>query len=453
MILHCDTHSHLSGVLVSLCVVLLVPLLAGCSGQSDGSSGGRAERLVPAVEAVQARTGSLPLTERLSGVVRARNQVELYPQVSAEIVAVNAQNGEQVEAGQALVHLRDTELREQLKQAQANYQIARAQAKQAEAEYQRLQTELKRSASLSDKELISPTEFETIQTQAIAAEAAAELARARVDQAQATVDERREALSRTVVRAPVDGTVGNRNAEIGMLAGPNTRIFTLGQLDSVRVEVVLTDRMLSYIEEGQRSEVGSGNLSLGTVEGPVARISPFLHPIAHSTVAEIDLANPNHTLKPGMFVPVDIFYGESEEATLVPLSSLWENPATATTGVYVSRDSLVGEPVSVLDNPRGGGLTDPVEFQFVPVEVVAQGSMSAGVVGVEPGSWVVTIGQDLLGEETRKARVRPVKWEWVEELQRMQREDLLDEILEEQRTSPVDTGLTGTQPVPGEGAS
>ncbi|NIP41305.1 MAG: efflux RND transporter periplasmic adaptor subunit, partial [candidate division Zixibacteria bacterium] len=67
------------------------------------------------------------------------------------------------------------------------------------------------------------------------------------------IDERKEALSRTVVRAPVDGTVGNRNAEVGMLVTPNTRLFTLGQMDTVRVEVVLTDRMLAYIEEGQRA--------------------------------------------------------------------------------------------------------------------------------------------------------------------------------------------------------
>lgn len=67
--------------------------------------------------------------------------------------------------------------------------------------------------------------------------------RARVNQARAIVDRRKEELSRTVIRAPVDGSVGNRNAEVGMLVSPNTRIFTLGQLDSVRVEIVLTDRM------------------------------------------------------------------------------------------------------------------------------------------------------------------------------------------------------------------
>jgi RND family efflux transporter MFP subunit len=426
---------------------LALPLiLSGCSGDPQAGPGTGGARLIPAVEAVPARYGSLPLTERLSGAVRAENQVELYPQISAAVVRVYVQNGDEVAAGDPLVELRDTELRELLKQAEANLQIATAQAKQAEAELERARAELRRGTSLAEKNLISPTEFEDIQTEAIAAEADADLARARIEQAQANVDERREALSRTMVRAPVDGTVGNRNAEVGMLVTPNTRLFTLGQLDSVRVEVILTDRMLTYIEQNQRAEVSSPNIPMGSMEAPVARISPFLHPVSHSTRAEIDMANPDVALKPGMFVTVDIFYGESEQATLVPLSALWENPATASVGVFVCSDSLTGEPVAQVDDPRGGSLTEPVPFTFVPVEVIARGRMSAGVRGIDPGDWIVTIGQDLLGNGSGSARVRMVNWDWVEQLQRLQREDLLDEIIRRQDSGMTDTTLIGSAP-------
>lgn len=62
-------------------------LLAGCSCRSE-SMENRSNRVLPAVEAVQARHGSLPLTQRLSGVVKAKNQVEIYAEISAAIVAV-----------------------------------------------------------------------------------------------------------------------------------------------------------------------------------------------------------------------------------------------------------------------------------------------------------------------------------------------------------------------------
>jgi multidrug efflux pump subunit AcrA (membrane-fusion protein) len=224
-----------------------------------------------------------------------------------------------------------------------------------------------------------------------------------------------------------------------MLVSSSTRLFALGQLDSVRVDVVLTDRMLNYIEEGQRAEIYAENTPGGLVTAPIARISPFLHPVTHSTDAEIDLANPDGRLKSGMFVTVDVYYGESEQATLVPLSALYENPGTGATGVYVCQDSLRAEPVSTMSDGRTVSLTNPVPFKFVPIEVIAQGRMNAGVSGVAPGSWVVTIGHSLLDTESATARVRPVHWEWVEQLQNLQREDLLREVLKRQQEAAGDS--------------
>ncbi len=446
MIRRLTAREHLLLGLHFLLIILAAGLSFGCSGNSDAKTSRGGDRAVPAVEAVQARYGSLPLSERFSGVVKAQNQVELYPQISAPVTKVYVNNGDLVTAGSPLVQLRDTEFREQLKQAEADYQIAVAQAKQADAELKRVNEELRRNTSLSEKNLISTTEFEKIQTQAIAAEADADLSHAKVNQAQAMVDQRKEELSRTIIRAPVDGSVGNRNAEIGMLVTPNTRIFTLGKLDSVRVDIVLTDRMLTYIKEDQRSEILSPAIPFGSVSAPISRISPFLHPVAHSTMAEIDLANPDKSLKPGMFVTVDVFYGESEKATLVPLSALWENPVSATVGVFVCRDSLTGEPSVVAGGPHGGALTDPVPFQFIPVDVIAKGRMNAAVSLIKPDEWIVTLGQELLGADTSEARVKPVNWKWVEDLQKLQREDMLNEIMKRQQKEGIDSSLIGSVP-------
>jgi len=439
-------HRSNSRTKLKLLTALLLPvvliLVGGCSGDSESGGSGRPQ-LIPAVEVVRAKFGSLPLSERLNGLVKAKNQVELYPQVSAQIQKVLVENGDRVKDGQVLIQLNDTELREQLKQAEASLQIASAQAKQALAEQKRIKNELSRSTDLANKNLISDTEYERIETNAIAAEADADLAQARVEQAQAEVDEKKEALSKTVIRAPIAGTVGNRNAEVGMVVNTNTKLFTIGQLDSLRVEVVLTDRMLNYIREKQRTEISSPNLPFGQIEAPLSRISPFLHPLSHSTKAEIDVTNVDNALNSGMFVTVDIFYGESEAATLVPLSALWENPSTATTGVFVCRDSLKGEPGSQLDNGSNGSLSNPVSFEFVPVDIIARGRMSAGVHGLEPGDWVVTIGQDLLGSDSAQARARTVNWERVENLQNLQREDLLEEIIKRQESGKTDTALIG----------
>jgi HlyD family secretion protein len=413
--------------------------LAGCS--EKGGQNNNENLLIPAVEAVQARYGALPLTERLSGLVKAKNQVEIYPQVNAAITVVFVENGDLVKRGQPLVQLRDKEFRDRLSQGLASYRITEAQLKQAEARMREVEADLQRVQSLSAQGLASTAELENIQTRALSAEADVALAHARVSQAQSVVDERRELLAQTTIRAPIAGRVGNRRAEIGMLVNSSMRLFTLGQMDSVRVEIVLTDYMLDYIKKGQRTEIDpSGRLS-DVFSAPLARISPFLHPVTHSTEAEIDLANNAGRLMPGMFVAVDVFYGESDQATLIPLSALFDNPASGETGVYIADEPLNREPVSTGGSGKSGTLSDPLTFKFVPVEIIARGRMEAGVRGIDPDTWVVTLGQDLLAGKTNKARVRVVDWGWVENLQQLQREDLLEEVMQKQQAAANDSNM------------
>jgi RND family efflux transporter MFP subunit len=425
-------------VKVILFAFLSAIFLSQCTDKT-GQENDTKNKIIPAVEAVQARFGSLPLTERLSGLVKAKNQVEIYPEVSAVIVSVPVKNGDFVKRGQPLVRLRDTEFRERLKQARASYQIAEAQLKQAEAQLRETRSDLDRLKTLSDQGLASTADLENIQTRALSAEADVALARARVAQAQATLDERQEVLSQTTIRAPISGQVGNRRAEVGMLVSSNSKLFTLGQLDSVRVEIILTDHMLSYIKKGQRTEIGSGYGLSEFLTAPLSRISPFLHPITHSTVAEIDMANPDGKLMSGMFVSVDVFYGESDQATLVPLSSLYTNPNSGETGVYITAEPLDREPVSITSAGQSATLSEPVAFKFVPVDIIAKGRMEAGISGIDPKTWVVTIGQDLLGGASNTARVRTVNWAWVQQLQRLQREDFLEEIMQKQQAAARDS--------------
>lgn len=418
----------------------MASLVAGCGSGSGNTGGKNSNELVPAVEAVQAQYGSLPLTERLSGIVKAKNQVEIYPEISAPIVKVHVANGDEVRKGDPLVTLRDTEVRERLNQAKASLQIARAQATQADAELNKVQSEFKRTQSLAEKNLTSETELESGQAAAISAKADADLATARVAQAQATVDERQEALAKTIIRAPVSGTVGNRDAEVGMLVGNNTRLFTLGQLDTMRIEIVLTDRMLNYIETQQHAEIFSPALRAGSINAKLSRISPFLHPVTHSTDGEIDINNPEVGLRPGMFVTVDIHYGESEKATLIPMSALYENPRTGETGVYICQDSSLSELEGTTPG-ENAPLTGPYGFTFQPVSIIARGRMEAAVGGVKPGQWVATVGLDLFNSETGSARVRPVNWQWVDHLQQLQRENLLDDLMNNQQAVGTDTSF------------
>lgn len=397
----------------------------------------------PAVEAVKARYGSLPLSQRLSGTVIANNQVSLYPEISGKIAEVHVQNGDVVEEGDPIVSLQDRQYQEQLEQAKANLRINQARLKQAKARYDELEAQYKRTKQLSKKELSSDLELETMQAQMSSAEADVELAEAQLQQSQSNLNEQQEILSKTVIRAPINGTVGQRNAERGMQVNSSTQLFKIGDLDNLRIEVVLTEQMLNSIEVGQTAHIyPDPNAQNGEViEAELSRISPFLNNVTRSTEGEIDVQNQNNALRPGMFVAVDILYGESQQATLIPTSALFTDPETGQEGVYVatSMGSEV-QPVKQVDPNNPPPLSDATPVEFKQVDVIAEGRMELGVAGIDPGSWIVTVGQNLLAEGNTQARVRASSWQRILAMQGLQRQDLLQRILDNINTeSPAAT--------------
>lgn len=405
------------------------------SSEASGYPGRDGSVVSPSVEAVQTRYGSLPLRERISGTVEAFNQVELYPQMSGRVARVYVQNGDRVQQGTPLVKLEDRQYREQLRQAEAGLQISKARLSQAKAQLTEVEARYNRTKQLASRDLSSDQELQQAEAELQSARADVELAKAQVQQAGATVEERREMLDRTVINAPVDGVVGRRNAEVGMQVSPSTRLFMVGNLDKLKIRVPLTGEMLQYVEKGQtaliypsRSEEDSSVL-----EAQVSRISPFLNTVSRSSEAEIEVDNVNDILKPGMFVSVDILYGESEKATLIPTSALYSQPNTSIEGVYVV--TTLGSEVTPVDpgEDNDSPLTEPLQVQFKPVDVLARGRMQIGVSGLRPNQWVVTVGQNLLTGEDAEARVRTVSWERVMALQGLQRQDLLYQILKNQQ--------------------
>ena len=440
----------------ALWAFLLLFFLPACGG-ADQNTGGWASQTIPSVEVAETRLGSLPLEQRLNGVVNARNQVTIYPEITGRIEEVYVENGDRVTRGQALARINPRQFEDQLRQAQASLRIQEATAEQASARLRQLEAEFERTRQLAERDFTSELELERQQAQVDAARAEHARSLALVEQAQATVDEREVSMRETVVRAPVDGHVGARNVEVGMRVDGSTSLFVVGDLSNMRVRVTLTEEMLSFIEPGQTVNITSDRIGAGGISAQVSRISPFLRASSFTTEAQIDVPNTAGTLTPGMYVDVDIYYGETDEATLIPNSALVEDGGTGRVGVYLVPEfspvqpeagEVVLEPATEVVGP-GPGISDPTPVVFRDVEVIAQGRSSTGVRGISPGEWVVVVGHDLIDtdpEAEAQVRVRAMEWDRIVSLQSLQQEDLLRQFMDKQQRI-ARLGLDGTSNV------
>jgi HlyD family secretion protein len=428
----------------NLAAILAIALVSGCNNGADqGRRDFRSaqDERIPAVEAVQVLYGSLPLEERLSGSVRARNQTEIYAEVAAPVVEVLVNDGDNVAAGEVLLRLRSTDYEERVRQAESGLQVADARVRQAQASLTRAEATLNRMRTLHERGLASTVELEEAEATALSAQADVELMRAQRAQAASQLSERRTELGNTVVRAPITGVVGGRNAEIGQRVDGGTQLFSIGDPSEMRVRITLTERMLSYIQEGTSVNIVTDAAPERVIRARIDRISPFLHPVTHTTEAEMEVGQHDGVLRPGMFVTVDVLYGESELAALVPNAAIYRHPRDGREGVYVASLADVEDPDAVPGDEPGvdpDALLSlspeeigPRDVVFVPVQVVARGRLVSGVAGVEPGAWVVTLGHRLLSNrDSGQALIQPTPWEHIMNLQQMQSRDLLNIILE-----------------------
>jgi HlyD family secretion protein len=398
----------------------------GGPGGFGGGRGGMPAGLIPAVEVVAAQFGGLPLEERLTGQVKARNQTEIFPEVSGPVVQIFADNGQFVNAGDPLVQIRDTEYRERLQQAESQLEVARAQTRQAEANFQVLANQLIRVEELRTRQLETVSALEAIRAQVAVAQADVQLRQAQQRQVESQLEERRMELNRTTVRAPTSGTIGLRNAERGQIANQNTRLFLIGDLTQMQVEILLTERNLTYIRQGMAVNLYSDSWPDLMISADIARLSPFLDSSTLRTQAYIDVSNHDNLMRPGMFVTVDVLYGQSEEAVLIPNSAIYRHPRTGVEGIFVMQPPAGDEFRPQAEVDGAPALTPSLPVSFVPVDIIASGRMASGVRGIKAGDWVVTVGQNLLTGNTTEARARLVDWQRMMDLQRMQSRDLFE---------------------------
>ena len=275
----------------------------------------------------------------LSGNIEAHESVLSFNDVQARVVQLPFDEGQSVRQGAVLAVLDQQQLAQQVTLAAAGVQVQRRQldmardsvtasrksieADQAELAQRRL--DLQRSQALQRQGFLAPAALDNAQTalkQAAAVlerdQALARVALRNVTVAQASVasGEQSEQLSRivagyAVLRAPFDGVVLARQAELGEVVAPGTPVLTLADLDHVWLRAYLNEADLGKVRLGQEVGVTTdsapghryhGRLSFIAAKAEFTPKSVETHAERVTLVyrVKIDLDNPSHALVPGM---------------------------------------------------------------------------------------------------------------------------------------------------------
>lgn len=280
--------------------------------------------------------GRQPMTVELADVARApvaeqitvvgnlvgAATVEVVSKVSGRLLTVNVRIGDRVRQGALIAQVEDREIREQVKQAEASFDVAQATIRQREADMKFAETNLERSRSLFNRQLLPQQTLDDAEARHQAAVAQLDLARAQFQQARARLEELRITLGNTRILSPVDGFVGKRNVDPGAYVSPNVPVASVVDIGIVRLVAPLVERDMRRVTTGAPAAVDVDAFPGETFTGRVARVAPVFDPATRTASMEIEVPNSDFRLKPGMYARVRLTVDQRPNALVVPRNAL-----------------------------------------------------------------------------------------------------------------------------------
>ncbi len=338
---------------------LLLLALAGAA--CGGSESQPADAETPPVAAAGVEVTTAPvlrgeIAQRISapGTLAALRESRIGAEVRGRLEEIFVSEGDRVEAGDPLFQIDPEPYELALRQAKAGLDLANAERRQKGAD-------LKRARALLGKDVVSRQEVDRMQTILAVAQAQERQAAEAVELAELN-------LRRTQVRAPYAGAVAERLADEGTtaLAQPQTIVVVLQETHRLEGRATIPETHLANIAVGDRARIYVEGLP-EPFETRISAVGDVVDRATRTYEVKMEVANPEHQLKAGVFAHVEILPEPKQDVLLVPRAAIRSEEGR--TRVLTVRDGLA---VAV-----------PVELGLVSTE-------SAEVLrGLEPGQHVI----------------------------------------------------------------
>jgi RND family efflux transporter MFP subunit len=313
--------------------------------------------------------------------------VDAVPRGQGRLEAVYVKLGDPVRRGQAIAKIEDREIVEQIKQAEATFNVSQATIRQRQADLKLAQNNMERSKSLFERDLLPRQTFDDTDARYQAAQAQLELSMAQLEQNRSRLDELKINLSNTVIAAPVDGFIGKRTLDPGASVGVNTSFISVVDIRTVRLVINVVEKDLRRIHQGTPVEVEVDAFPGETFDGRVARLAPILDPATRTAQVEIEIPNASFRLKPGMYARARFTVEKHDGALVVPTAAVVDLQGKL--GVWLPAD----EGDTPVFNPVTTGIEQQDFTELTSGVKEGQRIITTGAAALRPGDRIVMAGQ------------------------------------------------------------
>jgi RND family efflux transporter MFP subunit len=212
-------------------------------------------------------------------------------------------------------------------QAEADLLVARANLSEAKSALEIAKREFKRTESLSERGIVSGSDFDTAKQNQLAKQAQLEVAAAQVTKAESSLETANIRLGYTKVTAGWTGgdenrIVAERYVDEGQTVAANEPLLSIVELDPIVGVVFVNERDYAHLKPGQLVSLKTDAYPGEQYTGRIDRIAPVFRKSTRQARIEMTIDNPQHRLKPGLFIRATVVLAQVPEATIVPEQAL-----------------------------------------------------------------------------------------------------------------------------------
>ena len=352
-----------------LILAALVAVALGAGGWFWWRRVEAAKNQAPPYATAVLQRGDISLTITATGNLFPTNQVVVGSELSGTTLEVYVNFNDHVTKGQPLVKLDTTKLAQETASSRAAVKSAQALVTQAEATVKESAAALARQQEL---QRISggkvPAKLDVDTAIAAADRAAANLlsAQAAVGEAQAQVLINESDLGKAIVKSPIDGIVLTRSIEPGQTVAASftaPQLFIIAEkLERMKLEVAIAEADIGRVAKGQKSTftVDAWPDRAYTASVTIVADGSAVTNNVVTYEADLDVANDDLSLRPGMTATADILVAESKNVFLVPTAALRFVPATAAAATAVAAKKSFVQSLIPMIGRRNAANKDPV---------------------------------------------------------------------------------------------
>ncbi|HEX4824827.1 MAG TPA: efflux RND transporter periplasmic adaptor subunit [Candidatus Polarisedimenticolaceae bacterium] len=330
-----------------------------------------------------------------NGKIQATKKVDISATVPGQVVQLAVKEGDVVKKGQFLLQLDPANYRASARGSQSSMEALQKELDAAVANLEQAKADFTRAERNHAAGILADADLQRAKTAVTSGEASILATQHRIEQAHAAVDGSTDTLSKTTIRAPMDGVVTAKRIEegevavIGVQNQPGTVLLTISDMSVVEAEMEIDETSIPSVALGQAARIHIDAYPNQTFDGAVTEVgnSPITTAVGAAEAikfkVKVQLKNPPPGIKPGLSVQADILTGFRSKVLTVPLQAMVVRDAPATAG----EPKAAGPP----KEEEGVYVVESGKVVFKAIKTGLLGELSIEVVdGIKEGETLVT---------------------------------------------------------------